>query len=150
MITKRSKYALKALLALARTFDSRQPVLISELSRRERIPKKFLELILLDLRNKGLLASKKGKGGGYFLARLPSHIHLGEVMRLTEGPLAPLPCLSKTAYRKCEECAEESSCAIRLVMKEIYEDHLRVLEATSLEDMLAKAEGEPPAPMYAI
>src|SRR3989338_475506 len=112
MISNKTKYALKALVALAEDYVDNQPTLISDLARKEHVPKKFLELILLELKNRGILQSKKGKGGGYFLAKTPDDIKLGTVMRILEGPLAPLPCLSKTAYKKCDDCEDESTCNI--------------------------------------
>lgn len=136
MISKKTKYGLKALLYLARHFDTKAPVLISKLAEEEKIPRKFLELILLELKNAGMLQSKMGKGGGYFLAKPPAHIDLGNVLRILDGPLAPLPCLSLTAYRRCEECADEATCAIRLSMKEVRDATVRLLEQTSLQDML--------------
>jgi len=106
MLAQKSKYALRALLVLAKEYGQ-GPVLISDIAHREALPQKFLELILLELRNHGILGSKKGKGGGYFLARRPELVHLGEVLRVLEGPLAPLPCVSKTAYVRCAECRDE-------------------------------------------
>ncbi len=136
MISKKTKYALKALTLLAEEYPARQPVLISKLAQRGRIPKKFLELILLELRNQGMLQSKMGKGGGYFLAKPPQAIKIGTVMRTIEGPLSPLPCLSRTAYRRCEECADEEHCLIRLAFKEIHEYQTSILDGMSLQDML--------------
>src|SRR5260221_7848840 len=95
------------------------PILISDIAAPERIPHKFLELILLELKNHGLLHSKKGKGGGYFLAREPRAISVGQVVRFLDGPIAPLPCVSKTAYMRCHECRDERTCGIRLVMQEV-------------------------------
>src|SRR6476660_196076 len=117
MLTRKSKYGLKAMLELAEEAD-RGPVLISELAERQQLPKKFLEAILLDLKRHGLLHSKKGKGGGYFLSRDPSQITLGQVIRILDGPLALIPCVSQTAYVKCEECIDEETCGIRLAMKD--------------------------------
>ena len=111
-------------------------MLISKLAQRGCIPKRFLELILLDLRNQGILQSKMGKGGGYFLAKPPQAIKIGTVMRAIEGPLSPLPCLSRTAYRRCEECENEENCPIRLAFKEIHEHQTQVLDNMSLQDML--------------
>lgn len=105
-------------MALAREPQG-EPVGIAELAAKEGIPKKFLELILLELKNLGLLQSKKGKGGGYFLGKPPRDITLGHVVRVLDGPLAPVPCVSQTAYRKCDDCADESTCGIRLVMKDV-------------------------------
>ena len=97
MISKKTKYALKGLIYLARKYDQ-GPILISDLARYERIPKKFLELILLSLKNNGVLQSKKGKGGGYYLGKHPKEISIGNVIRILDGPLAPVPCVSESAY----------------------------------------------------
>ncbi|MBI3950339.1 MAG: Rrf2 family transcriptional regulator [Acidobacteria bacterium] len=139
MLSKKAKYALRALLALARE-NEHEPVLISDLADREGIPKKFLELILLDLKKQGILQSKKGKGGGYFLGKAPEAINLGYVIRVLDGPLAPLPCVSQTAYMKCEECEDETTCGIRIVMKEVRDATARILDGTSLADVLKQVE----------
>jgi len=139
ILSKKAKYALRALLLLAKEHGS-GPVLISEMAQRESIPKKFLELILLDLKNQGVLQSKKGKGGGYFLGKTPEAITLGQVIRALDGPLAPLPCVSQTAYMKCEECTEETTCGIRIVMKEVRDATARILDHTSLADVLKRVE----------
>lgn len=141
MISKKTKYALKALIYLSREYD-KGPILIADLARDERIPKKFLELILLALRNAGVLQSKKGKGGGYYLARPPKEISMGRVIRTLEGPLAPVPCVSETAYARCEECADEQSCGIRLVMKEVRDAMAKILDGTTLADVLERIEHE--------
>jgi Rrf2 family protein len=137
MLSQKSKYALKASIALAREFGQ-GPVLISDIAQRERIPRKFLELILLELRNKGILQSRKGKGGGYFLAREPTHFTLGEILRVVEGPLAPIPCVSKTAYMPCRKCRDEKTCGIRMVMKEVRDATARILDSTTLADVLRR------------
>lgn len=141
MISKKTKYALKALIYLAREYD-KGPILIADLARDERIPKKFLELILLALKNAGVLQSKKGKGGGYFLARSPREISMGKVIRVLEGPLAPVPCVSETAYARCEECADEWSCGIRLVMKDVRDAMAQILDNATLADVLDRIEQE--------
>ena len=135
MLTKKTKYALRALLLLARE-HGHGPILISNVAQRESIPKKFLELILLDLKNQGVLQSKKGRGGGYFLGRAPQEISLGQVVRALDGPLAPVPCVSQTAYLKCEECKDEATCGIRILMKEVRDATARILDNTSLADVL--------------
>ena len=135
MLSKKAKYGLRALLLLARE-HGKGPVLIADLARSERIPKKFLELILLDLKNHGVLQSKKGKGGGYSLGKVPEAISLGHVIRVLDGPLAPIPCVSQTAYLKCEECKDETTCGIRIVMKEVRDATARILDGTSLADVL--------------
>ncbi len=144
MISKKTKYALKALMALARNYSSQQPTQIADLAASERLPKKFLELILLDLKNEGLLVSKKGRGGGYRLARSPDLVPVGQVIRILEGTLSPLPCLSHRAYQKCEECLDEGTCAIRSVMKEVREATVRILDQTSLQNMLERAAATKP------
>ena len=131
MLTRKSKYGLKALLVLAEETD-RGPVLISELADRQRLPKKFLEAILLELKRAGLLHSKKGKGGGYVLGRKPTEITVGQVIRVLEGPLALTPCVSQTAYRRCDECPDEQACGVRLAMKEVRDATARILDNTTL------------------
>lgn len=137
-LSKKTKYGLKALEVLASRYSGGEPTLIADLASQERIPKKFLELILLGLKNKGILHSKKGKGGGYLLAKSPDQIRLDEVIRILEGSLSPLPCLSQSAYQKCEECKDEATCNLRLVMKEVREVMIQILSNTTLEDMLHK------------
>ncbi|HYP13991.1 MAG TPA: Rrf2 family transcriptional regulator, partial [Bryobacteraceae bacterium] len=114
-LSKKAKYALRALYYLTRE-QGKGPVLISSISQAEQIPKKFLEAILLQLRGNRILESKKGKGGGYSLARPPEQITLGSIIRIIDGPLAPLPCASETAYRKCEECIDETRCGTKIIM----------------------------------
>lgn len=111
------------------------PVLIVEIARRERIPAKFLELILLELKKKGFLQSKKGKGGGYYLNRLPETISVGALIRALDGPLALLPCVSQMAYERCSECPDETTCGIRTVFKEVRESTVSILERTTLAEM---------------
>jgi Rrf2 family protein len=135
MLSKKAKYALQALIQLAREYE-RSPVLIAELAQRERIPKKFLELILLDLKKHGILQSKKGKGGGYFLGKPPEAIAMGQVIRILDGPLAPLPCVSQTAYMKCQECHDEKTCSIRMVMQQVRDSTAGILDGTSLADLI--------------
>jgi Rrf2 family protein len=137
MLSKKSKYGLKALLVLAEE-TGRGPVLISELADRQRLPRKFLEAILLELKRHGILQSKKGKGGGYLLRHPPSEITLGQVIRVLEGPLALTPCVSQTAYMKCEECLDEETCGIRLAMKEVRDATAHILDNTTLQALNAK------------
>jgi Rrf2 family protein len=135
MLSKKAKYALQACLALAREPSSR-PVLIADIAEKDGIPKKFLEIILLDLRNAGMLASRKGKGGGYFLARTPQTIMIGQIVRLMDGPLAPVPCVSQTAYQPCSDCQNEKTCGIRMVMKNVRDAIAGILDQTSLQDVV--------------
>jgi Rrf2 family protein len=139
MISKKTKYALKALIYLAHKYD-KGPILIADLARDEQIPKKFLELILLTLKNNGILLSKKGKGGGYYLAREPKAIVMGKVIRILEGPLAPVPCVSETAYAKCEECFDENTCGVRLMMKKVRDAIASIYDGTTLADILEEIE----------
>lgn len=139
MLSKQSKYGLRALIYLARHSHGK-PVLISEIAQRERMPRKFLERILLDLKKRGVLQSRMGKGGGYILARRPEQITVAEVIRITDGPLAPVPCVSQTAYAKCPDCNDEGTCSIRVVMKEVRDGIARILDHTSLADMLIKQQ----------
>ncbi|HVN64960.1 MAG TPA: Rrf2 family transcriptional regulator [Candidatus Binataceae bacterium] len=139
MLSNKAKYALKALTVLAKEYGQ-GPVLIAEIAHREEIPPKFLELILLELKNQGVLQSKKGKGGGYFLARKPDQISVGHVIRILDGPLAPLPCVSKTAYMRCHECRDERTCGIRIVMKQVRDATAKILDSTTLADMLHRVE----------
>ncbi len=133
-LTQKAKYALKALVFLAKAYES-GPVLINRIAESEGISRKFLELILLELKNNGVLQSKKGRGGGYWLAQPPEDIYLGHVIRIFEGALAPLPCASKRYYRRCE-CVDEATCEVRAVMLEVKAATLRVLDTTTLRDTL--------------
>ena len=127
------------MIALAVEYNQ-GPVLVAELAEKEGIPKKFLELILLDLKNAGFVQSKKGKGGGYFLRRTPRQVTMGQVIRMFDGPLALLPCVSQTAYTPCTECQDEKRCGLRLVMKDVRDVAARILDNTSLADVLERVE----------
>jgi Rrf2 family protein len=134
VLSRKTKYGLKALLALAED-RSGLPVGIATVADRDAIPRKFLEAILLELKRHGLVDSKKGKGGGYLLRRRPEDITFGDVMRALEGPLAAVPCVSQTAYARCVECVDEQSCGVRLAMKEVRDATARILDQTSLADV---------------
>ena len=138
-ITKRTQYGLKAMLALGRRYGE-GPVLIATLAKQESVPLKFLEVILLDLKGQGLLDSKKGKNGGYQLTRPPSTITIGSIIRMLEGPLAPLPCASETAYRPCEECGDIENCGTRIIMRQVRDAMAAVLDTTTLADLINKVE----------
>jgi Rrf2 family protein len=137
LLSRKSKYAIKALLALAE-HGPEQPLRIVDLASQQQIPKKFLESILLALRNHGLLHSRKGQHGGYLLARDPSTIMLGQIVRLFDGPLAPVPCASQTAYLACADCQDEATCGVRLAMKEVRDATARILDHTSLASLQRK------------
>ena len=134
MLSKKSKYGLKALLVLGRE-AGRGPVLVSDIADREAIPRKFLEAILLELKRHGIVESKKGKGGGYFLRRPPAEIAFGEVIRVLEGPLAAVSCVSQTAYMKCDECIDEETCGVRIAMKQVRDATARILDHKTLADV---------------
>lgn len=138
-LSKKTQYSLRALYALARSYNA-GPRLIVDLSEQESIPKKFLEQILLGLKGAGFVDSKKGRGGGYSLARNPAEITLGEVIRRMEGPLAPLPCASETAYRKCDECEDADTCGTRMVMREVRDATARILDSTTLADVCERID----------
>ncbi|MCM3880816.1 MAG: Rrf2 family transcriptional regulator [Vicinamibacterales bacterium] len=139
MLSKKSKYGLKALLVLGEK-AGQGPVLVSEISRREAIPQKFLEAILLELKRHGIVESKKGKGGGYFLRRRPEDITFGEVIRVLDGPLAAVTCVSQTAYMTCAECVDEETCGVRIAMKEVRDATARILDHRTLADVHTKVE----------
>jgi Rrf2 family protein len=139
MLTKKAKYALQAVLVLAENHE-KGPMLISSIAEETRAPRKFLELILLELKKRGMLSSRKGRGGGYELGLPPEKITVGEVVRLIDGPLAPLPCVSVMAYRKCTECENETTCGIRMVMKEVRDSIASILDGTTLVDVLERVE----------
>ena len=135
MLTKKTKYGLKAMTYLAKD-TSGQPVLISEIAEKEKIPLKFLEGILLDLKKNGLLASKKGKGGGYFLEKPAESISIASIIRVLDGPIALLPCVSLNYYKKCDDCMDEVSCSLNRVMVQVRDKTLKVLERQSLKDLV--------------
>lgn len=136
MISQKAKYALRALLALAEA-DPETAVAISAIAEGQNIPKKFLEQILLDLKRQGFVASRRGKNGGYSLLKRPDEITFGQVMRTIDGPMAPLPCLSRMAYQRCEDCQDEKTCEIRKVFAEAYDATAAVLDRTTLADAKA-------------
>ena len=138
MLSKKSKYGLKALLVLADASNGR-PLQASELAERQKLPKKFLEAILLELKRRGLLQSKKGRGGGYVLSRKPGDITIGQVIRALDGPLALVPCVSQTAYMRCDECIDEETCGVRLAMKEVRDATSHILDNTSLAGLNARS-----------
>ncbi len=139
VLTRRSKYALRALVYLARLRE-KGAVLIGDIAKNERIPKKFLEAILLELKNKGVLESRRGKGGGYQLAEPPDKIVVGRIIRLMDGPIAPVRCVSRSAYAACGDCPDEELCTIRFVMKAVREKICEVVDRTTLSDLLEKEE----------
>jgi Rrf2 family protein len=143
-ISKRTQYGLKVMLALGSRYGEGS-ILTSTLSKHETIPIKFLEMILLDLKTQGLLISRRGPKGGYQLSRPPSTITIGSLIRVMEGPLAPLPCASETAFRACEECADVDSCGTRIIMRQVRDAVANVLDRTKFAYAAASVLCECPA-----
>jgi len=137
MISKKCKYAIKALLYLADHQSDERSVFSSEIAEKENIPKKFLETILRELRNFKLLQSQRGKTGGYRLIKNPDDIYLSELIRMVDGPIAMLPCVSLNYYSSCEECDEEN-CEIKRVFEKVRDRTLEVLTTTSISSMKNK------------
>lgn len=135
MISKKAKYAFKALIHLAGRAD--RTVQTDEIARAEGIPRKFLEQILLELKHRGLIASRRGRAGGYTMAARPQDITVGQVLRMIDGPVAPLSCISRTAYRRCADCRDEATCGVRRMFADAHAATLRALDATTLAQALA-------------
>ncbi len=135
MLSQKCKYALHALLCLARE-PTQELALVSDIAERENLPKKFLEAILLELNRNGLVRSRRGRGGGYALAKPADLITFGQVVRIIDGPLAPLSCVSVNYYRRCDDCRDEQSCDIRRVMRRVRDAIAAELDGTSLQDAL--------------
>ena len=135
MLSKKTKYALHALTYLAKK-DANEPTLILEIAENSRIPRKFLESILLDLKKQGILNSKMGKGGGYFLRQTPSQIQISTIIRLFNGPIALLPCVSLNYYQRCDECSDVLTCGLNKVFIDVRNETLRILENKSIQDIV--------------
>ena len=134
MLSKKTQYAFKALVYLTER-AGKGPILISEISEKKKIPLKFLENILLELKKAGVLESKKGKGGGYYFAMDPRKVSLAKVMRLLDGPIALLPCVSLNFYKKCDDC-DEMVCGLNKMMVQVRDATLKILEEKTLADIL--------------
>ncbi len=134
MLSRKTQYGLKALGMLAARFGG-GPVLISEIAKEKKIPLKFLENILLELKKNDILESKKGKGGGYYLAEAPKKTALAKVYRIIEGPIAMLPCVSLNFYEKCEDC-NETNCGLNRMMILTRDATLKILEKKTLADLV--------------
>ena len=139
MISQRARYAFKAIAALARA-ESGRGLQIRQLCEQEKLPRKFIEQILLALKAAGYISSRRGRDGGYELLRPIEQIHVGPLLRALEGPLAPLSCLSRTAYKKCIDCVDEKSCELRIAFDKPYAEYLAALEGRSLADILREAD----------
>lgn len=142
MLSNKAKYGLKAMLYLAERPADDGPTGILEIAQEENIPKKFLDAILLELRRNGLVHSRKGRGGGYILSRPAAEISVGRIIRVLDGPLAPIGCASKTAYRPCTDCTDIKACQVRRTMQRVRDAMAGILDNTSLAEMLAIPEPE--------
>ena len=142
MLTKKGKYGLKAMIDLA-SLDKGQTAFVSDIAARNNIPKKFLDAILLELRNEGMLRSKKGPGGGYALSQPASDIYIGQVIRALDGPLAPIRCASRTAFEACEDCSDPAACQVRRSMTDVRDAMAAVLDTMTLEQFAANTGEEP-------
>ena len=134
MLSKKTKYGLKALIFIAKQSET-APVLISDISEKEKIPKKFLEAILLDLKKFGILGSKKGKGGGYYLMKDPKTVTVATLIRVLDGPIAMLPCVSLNYYEKCDDCPHEEVCSLNKFLAEVRDNTLNLLQQRTLYDL---------------
>lgn len=139
MLTKKGKYGLKALVDLARLGPG-ETAFVTEVATRNNIPKKFLDTILLELRNNGMLRSKKGPNGGYALSKPASEIRIGAVIRALDGPLAPIRCASRTAFEACDDCDDPVSCQVRISMTEVRDAIAAILDNMTLAEFVAKGE----------
>lgn len=135
MISKKSKYAINALVHLGRKYGD-GPTLISTIAEEENIPQKFLEAILLELKNDGILGSKKGKGGGYYLRKEPETVNLAQVLRLFDGAIALLPCVTFKFYERCEECKDEETCSIREAFLKVRNETVKIFKNQTLKGLL--------------
>ncbi|SIQ32074.1 transcriptional regulator, BadM/Rrf2 family [Rhizobium sp. RU35A] len=138
MLTKKGKYGLKALIHLAR-LESGETAFVADIAAKNNISKKFLDTILLELRNGGLLRSKKGPGGGYALSKPANEIFIGQAIRILDGPLAPIRCASKTAFEPCEDCDHPQDCQIRATMTDVRDAIASILDNMSLEELVNKS-----------
>ncbi len=144
MITQKMKYALKALLTLADEAAKPAPeaLTIEEIAKRSGAPKRFLEHILLEIRNAGYIASTRGRTGGYQMIKPPEQVSVSELLRMIDGPIAPLQCLSRRAYQRCEDCSDEETCRIRKVFAEVFWSYLVLIESLTLADIQKSAEAQ--------
>jgi Rrf2 family protein len=139
MLSKKAQYSILALVKLAKEYNN-GPVLISSISQSERIPKKFLEAILVDLKQLGIITSKKGKGGGYYLIRKPQDISLADIIRHVDGAIALIPCVTYKYYQPCTHCKDEITCGIRSIIKDIRDETVNILKNIKLSDILEREE----------
>jgi Rrf2 family protein len=139
MLSKKAQYSILALVKLAKEYNH-GPVLIGDISKTEKIPKKFLESILFDLKQLGVLASKKGKGGGYYLIKSPGEISLADIIRHVDGAIALIPCVTFKYYQPCQHCKDEVTCGIRSIIKDVRDETVNILKNISLLDIIEREE----------
>lgn len=139
MLSQRAKYAVRAMIALAGS-PGDDLTMIADIAERENIPRKFLEAILLDLRKSGLLYARRGRDGGYRLARPPERITVGEIIRLIDGHIAPIPCASRFAYRPCADCSDPATCTIRMVMVQVRDAAAAILDRQTLAELASRQQ----------
>ena len=137
MLSSKAKYGLRALIFLAHRKGT-GPIQIREVSEDLGVSRKFLEAILLELRNDGILQSRQGKEGGYYLERDPDTVNIGHIIRMLDGPLASVPCVSQTAYARCSDCTDENLCSIRLVLRQVRDASARILDQTTLDHLVTQ------------
>lgn len=137
MITQKAKYAFKALFYMA-ALPERASARIEEIATGADVPRKFLEHILLDLKRKGIVASNRGRSGGYVLMKRPAEMTISDILRAIDGPIAPLPCISRTAYRRCDDCKDEKTCNVRRLFAGTYGSILALWESTTLADAVSE------------
>ncbi|MDG1821856.1 MAG: Rrf2 family transcriptional regulator [Flavobacteriaceae bacterium] len=137
MISNKCKYAIKALVYIANNEQDDKAVMTADIAREQKIPRKFLEIILRELRNNRILDSKRGKDGGFRMLRAPENISLTEIMRIIDGPIAMLPCVSLNYYRSCDEC-EEDSCQIKTVFEQVRDKTLEVLNGKTIKSLTSQ------------
>jgi Rrf2 family protein len=140
MLSQKARYALRAVLMMAERAPEDTPLTVPEIAEHERIPRKFLEAILVELRDKGIVESRRGRYGGYKLARPPAEVSFGQVIRDIDGPLAPVLCASRTRFTPCDDCADVATCTIRWVMVKARDAIAATLDGCSLADALAQPE----------
>ena len=139
MLSKKSKYGINALVYIAKHINE-QPISVSRIAEEQHIPLKFLESILSELKNARIVKSKKGKFGGYFLNGKPEEIHLAKIVRLFDGAIALLPCVTHDFYEPCEECTDQETCGIRQIAMEIREETVRRLKDATLANILVRED----------
>ncbi len=135
MLSKKSKYAIIALIHLAKNYGD-GPIMINRIAKDENIPKKFLEGILYELKNSGIVNSQRGKSGGYYLIKKPQEVHLAQIMRLFDGPIALIPCVTYQYYEPCPECKDEKTCSIRHIFKDVRDAAVEILKKATLAEMI--------------